>query len=91
VGVVYAALIGGSGSDQGAGIAVDASGAAYVTGYSNSANFPTTSGAFKSPAAQDWNAIALKLDASGALVYSVILGGSGPDWGSAIAVDSARL
>ena len=89
VGVVYAALIGGSGSDQGAGIAVDASGAAYVTGYSNSSNFPTTSGAFKSPAAQDWNAIALKLDASGALVYSVILGGSGPDWGSAIAVDSA--
>ena len=89
VGVVYAALIGGSGSDQGMGIAVDASGAAYVTGYSNSSNFPTTSGAFKSPTAQDWNAIAVKLDASGALVYSAVLGGSGPDWGSAIAVDNS--
>jgi hypothetical protein len=89
VGVVYAALIGGSNSDQGTGIAVDASGAAYVTGNSNSPNFPTTSGAFQSAAAQDWNAIAVKLDASGALVYSAILGGSGSDWGSAIAVDIA--
>jgi hypothetical protein len=90
VGVVYAALIGGSGSDQGTAIAVDSSGAAYVTGSSNSSNFPTTGGAFHSTAAQDWNAIAVKLDASGALVYSAILGGSGPDWGSAIAVDSAE-
>jgi hypothetical protein len=89
VGVVYAALIGGSGSDQGTGIAVDASGAAYVTGNSDSSNFPTTSGAFQSAAAQDWNAFAVKLDASGALVYSAVLGGSGPDWGSAIAVDNA--
>jgi hypothetical protein len=88
VSIVYALLIGGSGSDQGTGIAVDASGGVYVTGNSNSSNFPTTSGAFRSAAAQDWNAIVVRLDASGALVYSDILGGSGPDWGSAIAVDS---
>ena len=87
-GIVYAALIGGSGSDQGTAIAVDSNGSAYVTGNSNSSNFPVTSGAFRSGAAQDWNAFALKLDARGVLVYSSVLGGSGPDWGAAIAVDS---
>lgn len=86
--VLYAVLIGGSGSDQGAGIAVDASGAAYVTGFSNSSDFPTTSGVFHTADAQGWNAIAVKLDAAGTRVYSTILGGTGSDWGSAIAVDS---
>lgn len=89
VGVVYAALIGGSGSEQGTGIAVDAAGSAYVTGYSNSSNFPSTTGAFQAAAPQDWNAFAVKLDASGSLIYSTFLGGSGPDWGAAIAVDSS--
>lgn len=86
--VLYAVLIGGSGSDQGAGIAVDASGAAYVTGSSNSSDFPITSGAFHTSEAQGWNAFAIKLDSAGTRVYSTVLGGTGPDWGSAIAVDS---
>ena len=39
--LVYSTYLGGSGVDQGLGIAVDASGSAYVTGYTSSINFPT--------------------------------------------------
>lgn len=41
----FATLVGGSGIDTGAGIAVDAAGSAYITGYTESADFPTTAGA----------------------------------------------
>ena len=37
----YSTYLGGSGDDQGDGIAVDAAGNAYVTGYTASTNFPT--------------------------------------------------
>ena len=42
----YSTYLGGSGDDYGYGIAVDGAGSAYVTGYTDSANFPTTAGAF---------------------------------------------
>lgn len=42
--IVYSTYLGGSGSEEAAGIAVDSSGSAYVTGLTQSANFPTTAG-----------------------------------------------
>ena len=45
-GLVYSTYLGGSGDDDGYGIAVDGAGSAYVTGYTYSADFPTTAGAF---------------------------------------------
>src|SRR3984885_14241171 len=46
--LVYVTYLGGSGDDLAGSIAVDPAGNAYVTGYTNSPNFPTTSGVFQS-------------------------------------------
>src|SRR5206468_952246 len=45
--LVYSSYLGGSSNDSGIGIAVDALGSAYVTGDTDSFNFPTTTGAFQ--------------------------------------------
>jgi hypothetical protein len=86
--LVYATYLGGSGYEFGTGIAVDAAGHAYVTGSTNSADFPTTPGAFQVTSGGD--AFVAKLNATGsALVYATYLGGSCGDGGTGIAVDAA--
>jgi hypothetical protein len=89
--LVYSTYLGGSDLDQGRGIAVDAAGNAYVAGYTQSTNFPTTSGAFQpAPAGGLTDAFVTKLNPTGSapLVYSTYLGGSSGDAGFGIAVDS---
>ena len=87
----YATYLGGSASDAATGIAVDASGSAYVTGTTSSADFPVTSGAVqttKGGPAYPWDAFVAKLDPAGAtFVYATFLGGSGDDHAYDIAVD----
>ena len=86
---VYATYLGGNNEDQGNGIAVDASGNAYVTGYTASTNFPVQS-AFRGSNTGVVDAFVTKLNPAGsALVYSTYLGGSALDYGTAIAVDSS--
>src|SRR5207302_1632423 len=90
-GLVYSTYLGGSGTDQGFGIAVDADRNAYVTGTTFSGNFPTTAGAVQSTVGNpgDGNAFVTKLNSNGSgLVYSTYLGGSGSDYGHGIAVDA---
>ena len=76
---------------MGNGIVLDVSGNAYVTGFTGSADFPTTPGAFQSIfAGGDDDAFISKLNAAGsALGYSTYLGGSGHDAGAGIAVDAS--
>lgn len=86
--LVYSTYLGGSGFDAGFGITVDGSGHAYVTGHTDSPNFPTTAGAFQLSNAGGNDAVVTKLNRAGTgLVYSTYLGGSGFDTGRAIAVD----
>jgi hypothetical protein len=85
--LVYSTYLGGSGNDGGAGIAVDSSGNAYITGSTASIDFPT-SNAFQASLAGNFDAFVAKLDAAGnALVYSTYFGSY--DTGSAIAVDAS--
>jgi len=88
-GLVYSTYLGGSDRDEGSGIAVDGSGQAYITGWTNSNDFPTTSGAFQTRYGGGFRDVFVtKLNASGtALVYSTYLGGSDWDEGLGIAVD----
>jgi hypothetical protein len=87
--LVYATYLGGSAYTEGRGIAVDAAGDAYVTGATNSTDFPTTKEAFQpSFGGGPFDAFVTKLDAAGSgLVYSTFLGDTHYDEGNAIAVD----
>jgi hypothetical protein len=88
--LVYSTYLGGDNVDHVFGIAVDASGAAYVTGATSSSNFPVTAGAFEVTLGGSRDAFATKLSAAGdALVYSTFLGGGRPEFGYGIAVDAS--
>jgi hypothetical protein len=86
---IYSTYLGGSGDDASFGIAADSVGNAYVTGVA-SINFPTTPGAFQTTYGGAADVFVTKLNATGtALIYSTYLGGSSPDFGRRIALDSA--
>jgi len=90
--LVYCGYIGGSGTDEGHGIAVDGSGNAYVTGYtwSTETTFPVIGGPDLMYNGGDRDAFVAKVNASGtALVYCGYIGGSGNDEGRGIAVDGS--
>lgn len=89
--LVYSTRFGGSnGNDSSNGIAVDSSGSVYITGQGGSTNFPTTTGAFQTVFGGFHDAFVTKFTPSGsALAYSTYIGGSGDDYGNAIAVDSS--
>ena len=85
----YSTYLGGNSGDYGVGIAVDASGNTYVTGYTASTSFPTAS-AFQTANGGSVDAFVTKLNTTGsALVYSTYLGGSGEDRSWNIAVDTS--
>jgi beta-propeller repeat-containing protein/HYDIN/CFA65/VesB family protein len=95
--LAYSTYFGGSGGDIGYGIAVDSAGNAYITGISNSANFPTSAGSQSGTFGGGGDAFVVKLNPAGSAssssstpqrVYSTFLGGNGTDSGNAIAVDA---
>jgi Beta-propeller repeat len=87
-GLIYATYIGGRGDDRAAAIAVDSSGEAYVTGATNSSNFPVGA-AVRATLGGSKSAFVLKLNAVGnTLLFSTYLGGTTYDVGTAIALDA---
>jgi len=93
--LVYSTLLGGALTDSPAGIAVDSAGNAYITGYTESSNFPTanavqasyTGGTCGGKPCPD--AFIAEVNPEGsAVVYSTYLGGNLANWGNGIAVDT---
>jgi hypothetical protein len=87
-GLAYSTLLGGSGSEGGVGLAVDASGAAYVGCWAESTSLPTTPGAFDRTQNGNWDVFVGKLNSAGSsLVYATYLGGSDDDDIGRLALD----
>ncbi len=89
--LLYSTYLGGTGNDFGLGIAVDSGGNAYVTGQTESTNFPTKN-AFQSSAGGGGfsDAFLFKLGPAGSnLLYSTYFGGPNIESGNGIAVDAS--
>ena len=87
--LIYSTFLGGSDrSEKARAIAVDTSGQAYITGYTDSNDFPTTAGAYDTTHNGSNDVFITKLNESGSdLVYSTFLGGSANDVANEIALD----
>lgn len=81
---------GGSGNDEGFGIAVGDDGSSYVVGYTASTDFPTQNPLQPNSGGGLYDAIVMKLSADGSqIVWSTYLGGSDDDRGHAIVLDNS--
>jgi len=87
--LIYSTYMGGGGTDQPTGIALDNSGSVYIVGYTNSAEFLlTTLGA---PSINANHVFVAKLDSTGSsLLYADYIGGNGQDYGIGLALDSTN-
>ena len=85
--LIYSTYLGGSGADYGTALALDSSGDVFLTGYTESTNFPTQN-PLQLGLVGTSNAFVSEIKAGGSvLLYSTYLGGSTADYGTAIAVD----
>jgi hypothetical protein len=84
---VYSTFLGGRGEDRALRIAVDGPGNAYVTGDTDSSDFPTLN-SLQAVNNGSSDAFVVKLNPTGAMVYSTFVGGRGLDGGTGIAADS---
>ena len=88
--LIYSTYLGGLGDDTGIGIAIDTNGSAYVTGGTQSHDFPAAGAALPSPQAKDMNGFIARLNPAGAVLdFSSVIGGSGTDTAVRIALDGA--
>lgn len=84
--LAYSTYLGGSSLEVGNAIAVDASGNAYVAGYTASTNFPTV-GAYELDSSGVDIVLTKFATSGGSPVYSTYLGGNNNDYASGVAVD----
>jgi hypothetical protein len=88
---MYFTTIGGSGDDVGRSITVDQNGNVYLTGSTESNNFPTANPAQRSIGGMSQDAFVTKLDNTGSiLLFSTLVGGTGNEVGLGIMIDSDK-
>jgi hypothetical protein len=86
--LIYSTYLGGSSIEGGTAITVDATGNAYVTGFTASPNFPVVAPLQQNFAGGSFDGFVAKINAAGSVLdYSTYLGGSGLDSGFGIATD----
>jgi hypothetical protein len=85
--LIFSSYIGGAGVDAGNGIAIDAAGNAFVTGFTSSSNFPTLR-PYQGSLLGHGNAIVTAFSATGKGLYSTFLGSTDGDAAEGIALDS---
>ncbi len=85
--LLYSTYLGGNGQDNGTSIAVDQAGNAYITGFTDSTNFPVRN-ALQPTNRGSFNAFVVKTDPAGSILNSTLFGGSFGDYGSSVAVDA---
>jgi hypothetical protein len=88
-GLVWSTYLGGVDPDDTSRLAMDTGGNSYVTGETQSPDFPATPGAYDTALDGPWDVFVTKLSPGGALVYSTYLGGSGTEGQNGVAVDAA--
>jgi len=87
--LIYSTFVGGNRDDRSLGLVLDSENNAYVTGFTGSSDFPTTSGSFDESNNGGMEIFVFKLSSDGSdLVYSTFIGGERGDEGYGIALDS---
>jgi len=95
--VTYATYFGGDESDYGVGIAVDASGNAYVAGATDSDTIPAAAGGTVAPnnngtgSGTFFDTFVTEISATGTCVFTTFFGGSTDDFPGALAIDSQGI
>jgi PKD repeat protein len=88
--LVYMSFIGGKGTDEGTGLVIDDEGNTYITGGTNSPDFPVKN-AFRDKISGKYDAFVTKLAPNGTdLVSSTYIGGTADDFGYSIAIDGKK-
>jgi hypothetical protein len=87
----YSTYVGGAADDLCVALDVDAAGVVTAAGYTGSANFPTTAGAYRTTYTGGYDTFVFRIDpqrpATGQLVYSTYVGGNSQDYATALAID----
>ena len=88
--ILQSTYLGGSGDEVAFALAIAGSGEVYVAGYTNSSNFPNTTGGAQASNGGVYDAFVARLKADlTSMLQSTYLGGSGNDWATALDIGPA--